>query len=120
MQREAAVQGDKAPFARIDWNGAEKQLEMLAKASGCRAYVIESNAEIPAIYDDIMENLRLRYAVTYVSSNAEMSGPPRKIRVELIDPQSGEPLKFRDSSGKPITAKVFVQESYSPAGASTD
>ena len=120
MQREAAVQGDKAPFARIDWNGAEKQLEMLAKASGCRAYVIESNAEIPAIYDDIMENLRLRYVVAYVSSNAEMAGPPRKIRVELIDPQSGESLKFRDSSGKPITSKVFVQESYSPAGASTD
>jgi hypothetical protein len=29
-------------------------LEMLARASGGRACVIESNAEIPAIYDDIM------------------------------------------------------------------
>ena len=114
MQQESAIYGVTAPFARIDWNSAEKQLEMLAKVSGGRAYVIESDVAIPAIYDDIMENLRVRYVVTYVSSNAAPSGPPRKIRVELIDPRTGETLKIRDSNGKPITARVFVPESYSP------
>ena len=118
MQREAATYGVTAPFARIDWSGAEKQLEMLARASGGRAYVLESDAAVPAIYDDIMENLRVRYVVTYVSSNAERSGRPRRIRVELIDPKTGEALRMRDSNGKPITARVFVQESYSPNSAS--
>ena len=32
MQQEAFIYGDKAPFARIDWNGAERQLEELAKS----------------------------------------------------------------------------------------
>ena len=114
IQRETAVYGPTAPFARVDWNGAETFLENLAKVSGGRGYVLESDLTVAAIYDDIMENLRLRYVVTYVSSNPATSGPPRQIRVELIDPKTGQALRIRDSSGKIVAAKVFVQESYSP------
>jgi VWFA-related protein len=114
IQRETAVYGTTAPFARIDWNDAEKFLENVAKVSGGRAYVLESDITVAAIYDDIMENLRLRYVITYVSSNPATSGPARQIRVELIDPKTGQPLKIHDSNGRTITAKVFVQESYSP------
>jgi Ca-activated chloride channel family protein len=117
MQRESEVYGPTAPISRIDWNGAEAHLEMLARVSGGRAYVLDSDTELPAIYDDIMENLRLRYVVTYVSSNTATSGPPRKIRVDLIDPRTGEALKIRDSNGKLIAARVFVQETYSPKSA---
>ena len=115
MQLEANIYGPEAPFAHIDWNGAQNRLERLAHSSGGRAYEPESDVEIPAIYDDIMENLRLRYVITYVSSNSATSGQPRKIRVELIDPKTGQPLTFRDANGKPVTARVFVQESYSPS-----
>jgi len=114
MQLECAVYGDTAPFAHIDWNGAEKRLETVANVSGGRAYVLETGVAIAGIYDDIMENLRLRYVIRYTSSNAATSGPARKIEVELIDPQTGNPLKFQDSNGKPVTAKVFVQETYRP------
>lgn len=114
MQQQAAVYGAIAPFARIDWNSAEKHLEMIAQASGGRAYAVEWDGAIPAIYDDIMENLRLRYVITYVSSNAATSGPPRKLRVELIDPATGEPLRIRDSNGNPVQARVFIQDNYSP------
>jgi VWFA-related protein len=116
LRLEAEVYGNAAPFAHIDWTGAEKQLEMLAKASGGRAYVLESTLSVAGIYDDIMENLRLRYVVTYMSSNPAMSGPPRNIRVELIDPKTGSALKIHDSAGKVISANVFVQQTYSPAG----
>ncbi len=112
MEREAAIFGTTAPFARIDWDAAEKQLEALAKISGGRAYVLDSDLEIPAIYDDIMENLRLRYVITYVSSNPATVGPPRDIRVELIDPARGTPLKIHDATGKVVPAKVYVRASY--------
>jgi Ca-activated chloride channel homolog len=120
MQRESAVYGTTAPFARIDWPAAEKQLENLAKASGGRAYVPQSDPELPAIYDDIMENLRVRYVITYVSSNAASFGPPRNIQVELVDPKTGQALKIHDTTGKPVAAKVFVQQTYSPGAASDD
>jgi Ca-activated chloride channel homolog len=114
MQREATLYGPGAPVLRIDWKAAENDLESFARASGGRAYVLDSDVQLPAIYDDLMENLRIRYAISYVSSNPATSGAPRKIRVELIDPKTNEPLKFRDTSGKPVTAKIYVQASYSP------
>jgi VWFA-related protein len=117
IQGETAVYGTSAPFARIDWNNGQKFLEYLAKVSGGRAYVLESDITVAAIYDDIMENLRLRYVIMYVSSNPATSGPARQIRVELIDPKTGQALKIHDSNGKTITAKVFVQESYTPKDA---
>jgi Ca-activated chloride channel homolog len=120
IQREIAAYGSTAPFARIDWNAGQKRLENLAKVSGGRAYVLESDIQAPAIYDDIMENLRLRYVVTYVSSNTATAGPPRKIRVDLIDPKTGEALKIRDSTGKVISSKVFIQESYIPTAVTGD
>jgi Ca-activated chloride channel homolog len=120
LRLEAEVYGSAAPFARIDWSGAEKQLETLAKASGGRAYVLESTLTAAGIYDDIMENLRLRYVVTYMSSNPAPSGPPRNIRVELIDPTTGNALKIHDSAGKVISARVFVQQTYSPGMASAN
>jgi VWFA-related protein len=114
MELEAMTYGSTAPFARIDWRAAEKQLEALAKASGGRAYVVDSEVQIPGIYDDIMENLRVRYVVTYVSSNTTTAGPPRSIRIELIDPATGGPLKIHDAAGKVVPGKVFVQATYSP------
>jgi VWFA-related protein len=117
MSQEASVSGPSAPFAHIDWKGIEQRLQALADASGGRAYIPDSDLAIAAIYDDIMENLRLRYVITYVSSNPALSGAPRKIRVELVDPKTGSPLQIRDAQGKPITAKVFVQDVYNPGAA---
>lgn len=114
MELEAMTYGSTAPFARIDWRAAEKQLETLAKASGGRTYVVDSEVQILGIYDDIMENLRVRYVVTYVSSNASTGGPPRSIRIELIDPVTDGPLKIHDAAGKVLPGKVFVQATYSP------
>jgi Ca-activated chloride channel family protein len=115
MKLEAAPYGNTAPFARIDWEAAQKRLESLAKASGGRAYALETDIQVPGIYDDIMENLRLRYVVTYVSSNPSTVGPPRSVRIDLVDPKTGGPLKIHDATGKLIPAKVFVQETYTPA-----
>jgi Ca-activated chloride channel homolog len=112
--------GTAAPFARIDWSSAEQQLEALAKVSGGRAYVPDSDLEVPAIYDDLMENLRVRYVISYVSSNTSTIGPPRNIRVELIDPATGGPLKIHDANGKIVAAKVYLQASYTPKSATSD
>jgi hypothetical protein len=118
MQREALLYGPGAPLSHLDWNGAEDRLETLARASGGRAYMLDSSTEIAAFYDDIMENLRIRYVVSYISSNPAISGPPRKIRVDLIDPATGDTLKIRDSNGRPVAAAVYVQDAYNPAPAS--
>jgi Ca-activated chloride channel family protein len=114
MRQEASLYGAPSPIMHIDWDAAEKDLANCARASGGRAYLLDSDVQIPAFYDDITENLRIRYVVSYVSSNPSLSDQSRKIRVALVDPRTDQPLKFRDTNGKPVTAHVFVQEAYSP------
>ena len=120
IQPDLSIDGTAAPFARIDWNRAENQLEALAKGSGGRAYVPGSDGEIGAIYDDLMENLRVRYVITYVSSNTATFGPPRNLRIELIDLTTGGVLKIHDASGKVIEARVYLQANYAPKNAKGD
>src|SRR5258707_11832485 len=112
--------GTPAPrFGRIDCTAAENRLELLAQTSGGRAYSLQSEVELPAVFDDIMENLRIRYVITYTSSNPSAEGPPRSIRVDLVDPKTGQPLKIRDAAGKVVAAHVFVQQTYVPKMSST-
>jgi hypothetical protein len=90
----------------------KNQLQEIARASGGRAYAPENMIDLSATYDDRMENLKVRYVITYRSSNDGDLSIPRTVRVELVNPSNGEPLEIVDSNGKTIRAKVVVQESY--------
>jgi hypothetical protein len=79
-------------------------------------YSPENLIDLSATYDDIMENLRVRYVITYKSSNGSAGGGPRTVRVELVNPKTGQPLQIVDRNGKVIRPSVVVQESYTPSG----
>jgi VWFA-related protein len=101
-------------LAHINWDEADRELQEIARASGGRAYSPGSIIDLSGVYDDIMENLRVRYVVTYRSSSNQDLNSPRTVRVELVDPKTGGPLKIVDQSGRTIRANVVVQESYVP------
>lgn len=115
----AEVPEPTAPAARIDWNKAERDVQEIARVSGGRAYSPESTVHLSPIYDDMMENLKVRYVITYRSSNDADLNSPRTVRVELVDERTGGPLQIMDANGRRIRAKIIVQESYSPSAAST-
>ena len=66
----------------------------------------------------MLENLKVRYVITYTSSSNLDMNSPRTVRVELIDPKTGGPLQIVDSNGKTVRAKIVVQDSYTPSSAS--
>ena len=45
-------------------------------------------------------------------------GAARTVRIELVNPNTGGPLEIVDASGKPVSVKIFVQDSYVPRAAS--
>lgn len=98
--------GSTGPIAKINWAQASERLKALARRSGGRAYVRDVDIDVPAMYDDMMEHLRVRYALTYGSSTSD--GSAKDIRVELVDPRTGAPLRVTDASGKAVTARVTV------------
>ena len=72
----------KEPLARINWTRAERELQEIARKSGGRAYFPDTTIELSPVYDDLMENLKVRYVITYRSSNDVDLNRPRTIRVQ--------------------------------------
>jgi len=103
------------PYAKIDWKRGETELQEIARVSGGRMYSVNSTWDLSGVYDDIMENLKVRHVISYRSSspNADLQAA-RTVRIELVDPQTGEPLEIIDASGKPVQSKLFVEDSYLP------
>ena len=110
--------GSAGPIARVDWNAANRGLEEIARVSGGRAYSPASTIDLSSMYDDMMENLRVRYVITYQSSSGLDLNSPRTVRVELVDSKTGGPLQITDESGRTIPARIVVQDSYVPSAAS--
>jgi hypothetical protein len=70
--------------------------------------------DLPAIFDDLMENLRVRYVITYKSTSDPNVNRARTVRVELVDSRTSEPLRIVDAGGKTVHSKIIVKGSYIP------
>ena len=118
LRELAELPGSAAPSARLDWKRAENQLQEIARTSGGRFYSPTTTVDLSAIYDDMLEHLKVRYVITYKSSTAGSLDSPRTVRIELVNPKNGGPLQIVDASGRTIRAHVIVQDSYIPSRAS--
>jgi VWFA-related protein len=113
----AAAPSGTSPYARVNWKRAERELEQFANESGGRMYSPQSIYNLPEIYDDLMENLRVRYVITYRSAGDADMSVARTVRIELIDPTTGGPLEIVDANGMPLRWTVTVKGSYVPRAA---
>ena len=118
MARQSVIDITRGPLARVNWIEVTQQLQTLARVSGGRAYVHSSVVDAPTIYDDVMEHLRVRYVIAYVSSNSPTTGA-RMVQVRLVDPATGEPLRIVDANGRRVVARVLAQASYTPTAVTT-
>jgi VWFA-related protein len=107
-------QGGANPLARVDWADVDRKLREIAKVSGGRFYSPENTIDLSAVYDDVMENLKVRYVITYRSANAD-TNRQHTVRVDLVNPTNGQPLQIVDANGRPVVANAIVQASYTPS-----
>jgi Ca-activated chloride channel homolog len=110
---QLTIVSSTGPLSKIAWARASTQLETLASVSNGRTYLRDTVLGIPAIYDDLMEHLRVRYVIKY-TSGAHGGGSMRRVRVALVDPRTGGPLKISDGEGGAIAARVSAAGSYTP------
>jgi VWFA-related protein len=115
LQQFTQFHDQTGPIARIDWKKAESGLEEIARVSGGRAYAPEDTVDLSPYYDDMMENLKVRYVITYRSSTNLSPDTPRTVRVELVDPSTGGPLQIVDSNGRTIRYNVILEDRYVPS-----
>jgi Ca-activated chloride channel homolog len=118
--REAAKKYASAgPYAHLDWRKIESQLREIGSVSGGRVYTEDSSFDLTGVYDDLMENLRVRYVISYRSTDSGLLDAARTVRVELVDPKTNGPLEIVDAKGKVIRSTVIVENSYVPNATSS-
>ncbi len=98
--------------ARMDFLQADNQLNTFTRETGGQAFFPRFTAEYPGIFQTIQRALRSQYSIAYHPSNQAKDGAFRKLKVELVDPANGNPLKITDPKGKPIKYSVVAKAGY--------
>jgi Ca-activated chloride channel family protein len=97
---------------QLDFLQADNQMRTFAKESGGMAFFPRFYGEMPGIFQAISEAMRNQYVITYSPSNQARDGKYRKIKVELINPETNEPLPVKDEKGKPIKYQIVAKAGY--------
>jgi VWFA-related protein len=104
--------GAMGPIGRMDFLQADNQMRTFAKETGGQAYFPRFEGEFGAIFGSIHEALRNQYVLTYSPTNKAHDGTYRKIKVELVNPATNEPLPVKDEKGKPVKYSIVTKSGY--------
>jgi VWFA-related protein len=106
------ARGAMGPIARLDFLQADNQMKTFAKESGGQSFFPRFYGEFPTIFRAIADSMRNQYTLGYNSSNQARDGKYRKIKVELVNPATGEPLRIVDEKGKPMKYSIVAKAGY--------
>jgi Ca-activated chloride channel homolog len=112
LRELADARGGMGSLARLDFLQADSEMRTFAKETGGQSYFPRFYGEFPTIYQSISEALRNQYSLAYQPSNQAKDGKFRKLKVELIDPETNELLSLKDEKGKPIKYQVIAKQGY--------
>jgi VWFA-related protein len=104
--------GALGPIARLDFLQADNQMRTFAKESGGQSFFPRFYGEFPSIFQSISYSLRNLYSLSYNSTNQARDGKFRKIKVELVNPGTGEALRITDQKNKPIKYSIMAKQGY--------
>jgi VWFA-related protein len=112
-QREMMdARGGMGPIGRMDFLQADNAMRTFAKETGGQAYFPRFEGEYGTIFQSIHDALRSQYVLTYVPTNKAHDGGYRKIKVELVNPATNEPLAVKDEKGKPVKYTIVAKSGY--------
>jgi Ca-activated chloride channel family protein len=96
---------------QLDFLQADNEMNTFARESGGQAFFPRFFGEFPNIFQSVSAALRNQYSLTYKPSNQAKDGQFRKIKVELVDPETGAALKITEG-GKPVKYSVVAKAGY--------
>ncbi len=96
---------------QLDFLQADNEMKTFARESGGQSYFPRFFGEFPSIYQSISSALRNQYSIAYQPSNQAKDGTFRKLKVELVDPQTGDALRINEG-GRPVKYEVITKAGY--------
>ncbi len=106
------ARGGMGAIQRLDFLQADNQMRTFAKETGGQSYFPRFQGEMPGIFGMISQALRNQYSLAYQPSNQAKDGKYRKIKVELVNPATNEPLRIVDEKSKPIKYTIVAKQGY--------
>jgi Ca-activated chloride channel homolog len=106
------ARGGMGAIQQMDFLQADNQMRTFSKETGGQSFFPRFYGEFPSIYQSISQSLRNQYSLAYSSTNQAKDGKFRKIKVELVNPATNEPLRVTDENGKPIKYTVIAKAGY--------
>lgn len=104
--------GYMGSIQRMDFLQADNQLRTFSKETGGMSFFPRFYGEFPSIFQQIAQSLRNQYTIGYEPANKAHDGKFRKIKVELVNPATNEPLRVTDEKGKPIKYQIVAKNGY--------
>jgi VWFA-related protein len=95
----------------IDYLQADNELKNFAAMTGGRAYFPRFQAEFAEIFQEVGEDIRKQYSLSYHPTNSKLDGTYRKLKVQVVSPDGG-PLKVKDQKGKEQKIDVVSRDGY--------
>jgi VWFA-related protein len=99
-------------ITRLDFLQADNQMRTFAKETGGMSFFPKFEGEMPSVFAAISDSLRNQYVLSYHPSNTARDGKFRRIKVELVDPETNKPLRVVDEKGKPIKYQIIAKQGY--------
>jgi VWFA-related protein len=106
------ARGAMGAIQRLDFLQADNQMRTFSKETGGQSYFPRFYGEFPSIFRAVSDSLRNQYSLAYSPTNQARDGKYRRIKVELVNPATGEPLRIVDEKGKPMKYSVIAKAGY--------
>jgi VWFA-related protein len=105
--------GDVMPGTtdRMDFLQADNELKTFAAITGGKFYQPRFRGNIPEVVADVSAAIRNQYLLAYHSTNPKQDGGYRKIKVDLVDPETGGPINLH-VNGKAAKYNIVAREGY--------
>jgi VWFA-related protein len=112
MRTLMEARGSMGNIQEMDFLQADNEMRTFAKETGGAAYFPRFEGEYGGIFQQVHQALRNQYVITYAPSNKAHDGTYRKIKVQLVDPATNNPLPVRDEKGKPVKYEIVAKAGY--------
>jgi VWFA-related protein len=99
------------PVGHMDYLQGDNEMRTFAAMTGGRAYFPRFQAEYSEDFQDIGNDIRKAYTLSYSPTNTKLDGTYRKLKVQVVGPDGG-PLKVKDQKGKDVKIEVVAREGY--------
>lgn len=108
----AESNGSMGSMREMDFLQADNEMKTFSKETGGLSFFPRFIQEYGSVFQQIEQALRDQYTLAYHPTNTVHDGKFRRIKIELVNPETNEPLRIVNEKGKAIKYQIIAKAGY--------